>query len=198
VRAAENGAQRTNIENPMATRKQLHLSTSHDATEILIDDHDAVKELFAEFKKFQEAKTEGAEEMKQALMDAVCAALKVHAQIEEEIFYPAARRALPDEADLLNEAEVEHTAAKELIAKIEAGSARDDTTCAEFIVLSEQIEHHVKEEQDEMFPKLRKTSMDMVAIGRKLEKRRAELESAAMASGAVRSTIWDRLLSATR
>lgn len=198
MRTAENGAQRTNIENPMATRKQLHLSTSQDATEILIDDHDAVKELFAEFKKFQEAKTEGADEMKQALMDAVCAALKVHTQIEEEIFYPAARRALPDEADLLNEAEVEHTAAKELIAKIEAGSARDDTTCAEFIVLSEQVEHHVKEEQEEMFPKLRKTSMDMVAIGRKLEKRRAEIESAAMASGAVRPTIWDRLLSAER
>ena len=68
-------------------------------------------------------------------------------------------------------------------------------TLADF---GEMIRHHVKEEQDEMFPKLRKTSMDMVAIGRKLEKRRAELESAAMPSGAVKPTIWDRLLSAGR
>ena len=183
----------------MTTRKQLHLSTSQDAIDLLVDDHDAVKELFAEFKKFQEAKAEGVDEMKQALIDAVCEALKVHTQIEEEIFYPAAREALPDEGDLLNEAVVEHTAAKELIAKIEAGSARDDTTCAQFIVLSEQIDHHVEEEQEEMFPKLRKTSMDMLAIGRKLERRRAELESAEMPAGAMKKpSIWDRLSSFAR
>jgi hemerythrin-like domain-containing protein len=181
----------------VATRKQPRATASQDAIELLIDDHDAVKELFAEFKKFQEAKTEGADEMKQALMDAVCEALKVHTQIEEEIFYPAARHALPDEKDLMNEAQVEHNAAKELIAQVEAGSARDDMTCAQFQVLSEQIDHHVKEEQDEMFPKLRKTSMDMEAIGRKLEKRRAELETAKIAPGAI-PTIWERISSFAR
>lgn len=182
----------------MANRKQSRVTASHDAIELLIDDHDAVKELFAEFKKFQEAKTEGVDEMKQALMDAVCEALKIHTQIEEEIFYPAARHALPDDKDLLNEAQVEHTAAKELIAQVEAGAARDDMTCAQFQVLSEQIDHHVKEEQDEMFPKLRKTSMDMEAIGRRLEKRRAELESAKVPAGVVKASIWERLSSFAR
>lgn len=177
----------------MATRKQSRGTEGQDAIALLIDDHEAVKELFAEFRKFQEAKTEGADEMKQALMDAVCAALKVHTQIEEEIFYPAARQALPDEKDLFNEAQVEHAAAKELIAQVEAGSARDDMTCARFQVLSEQVDHHVKEEQDEMFPKLRKSSMDMEAVGRKLEKRRAELESEGVAAAVRIPTIWDRL-----
>lgn len=181
----------------MATRKQSRATTSHDAIELLIDDHDAVKELFAEFKKFQEAKAEGVDEMKQALMDAVCDALKVHMTIEEEIFYPAARQALPDEGDLLNEANVEHDAAKELIAQIERGDATDEMTCARFTVLSEQIDHHVGEEQGEMFPKLRKSSMDMEAIGRKLEKRRSELEASNLAGGLPKPTIWDRLLMVT-
>ena len=182
----------------MASRKQFRTSSSQDAIALLIDDHDAVKELFAEFKRFQEAKVQGADDMKQALMDAVCDALKVHTQLEEEIFYPAARKALPDEADLFNEAQVEHNAAKELIAQVEAGSARDDMTCAQFTVLSEQIDHHVREEQDEMFPKLRKTSMDMEAIGRKLEKRRAELESEKVPAGVVKPSIWQRLSSFAR
>lgn len=163
----------------MASREPASI----DAIKLLKDDHQAVKELFTEFKKFQEAKTEGADEIKQAIMEDVCSMLKVHAQIEEEIFYPAAREALPDEEDLLNEAEVEHTGAKELIAKIEAGSAEDPMTCAQFLVLSEQIDHHVKEEQDEMFPKVEKSSMDTRAIGEQLAKRKAELEGAAIAHG---------------
>lgn len=154
-----------------------------DAIALLKEDHRQVKELFSEFKKFQEAKTEGVDDIKQAIIEDVCAMLKVHTQIEEEIFYPAAREALDDEEDLMNEAEVEHTGAKELIAKIEASSAEDPMTCAQFLVLSEQIDHHVKEEQDEMFPKVERSEMDTVTIGEQLAKRKAELEGAAQAKG---------------
>ena len=73
-----------------------------DAIELLKEDHRRVKELFGEFEKFQESKAEGAEDLKQALIDAVCMELTVHAQAEEEILYPAARAALPNEEDLMN------------------------------------------------------------------------------------------------
>jgi len=148
-----------------------------DAISLLKQDHAAVKELFTEFKKFQEAETEGVDDLKQDLMDEVCMMLKVHTQIEEEIFYPAAREALDDEEDLMNEAQVEHDAAKDLIAQIEAGDASDEMTCAQFIVLSEQIDHHVEEEEDEMFPKLQKTDLDLQALGEKMAARKKELEA---------------------
>ena len=157
----------------MPTRKTL------DAIELLKQDHKTVQDMFKEFKKLHEAKEEGSEEMKQDLIDTVCAALKVHTQIEEEIFYPAAREALSDEEDLMNEAEVEHSGAKDLIAQIEEGSASDPMTCARFLVLSEQIDHHVKEEQDEMFPKLRKSDLDTAALGEEMAQRKAELEGEA-------------------
>jgi hemerythrin-like domain-containing protein len=147
-----------------------------DAIELLKEDHKVVQDMFKEFKKLHEAKEEGSEEMKQELMDSVCAALKIHTQIEEEIFYPAAREALEDEEDLMNEAEVEHTGAEDLIADIEDGSASDPMTCARFMVLSEQIDHHVKEEHEEMFPKLRKADFDAAAVGEEMAQRKAELE----------------------
>ncbi|QJR15460.1 hemerythrin domain-containing protein [Usitatibacter palustris] len=146
-----------------------------DAIELLKADHAEVKELFEEFKKLQESDEEGTEDLKQALMDAVCSALKVHTQIEEEILYPAARAVLPDEEDLMNEADVEHAGAKDLIAQIEASSAYDAMTCAKFLVLAEQIDHHVEEEHTDMFPKLRKSTMDTKAIGVKLAARKEEL-----------------------
>ena len=167
-----------------------------DAITLLKDDHTQVKELFAEFKRFQEEETEGVEELKQDLMEEVCRMLTVHAQIEEEVFYPAVRKALPDEEDLLNEAEVEHAGAKDLIAQIEAGNAEDPMTCARFIVLSEQIDHHVKEEQDEMFPKVKKSSMDLATVGRKLQARKEELENKApqgMAPPKDKGSLWDRI-----
>src|SRR5262245_54365840 len=94
-----------------------------DAIELLKADHKEVSELFEEFKKLHESGEEGLDALKQELMDAVCAALKIHTAIEEEILYPAAREALPDEEDLMNEAVVEHASAKDLIAEIEAGGA---------------------------------------------------------------------------
>ena len=147
-----------------------------DAIELLKHDHKVVQDMFKEFKKLQEAGEGGSDEMKQELIDSVCAALTVHMQIEEEVFYPAAREALSDEDDLMNEAEVEHSGAKDLIAQVEEGSASDPMTCARFLVLGEQIDHHVKEEQDDMFPKVRKTDLDTAALGEEMAQRKAELE----------------------
>ena len=151
-------------------------SQKPNAIELLKQDHKMVQDMFKEFKKLHEAEEEGSDEMKQELMDSVCKALTIHAQIEEEIFYPAAREALPDEDDLMNEADVEHAGAKDLIAQIEDGEASDPMTCARFMVLSEQIDHHVKEEHEEMFPKIRKSDLDLEAVGEQLAQRKEELE----------------------
>ncbi len=147
-----------------------------DAIAMLMDDHKRVKGLFDEFQKFQDADQVGNDGLKQELMDATCTELKIHTTIEEELFYPAARDALPDDEDLLNEAEVEHAGAKNLIVQIEGGHAGDALTCARFKVLGEQIDHHVREEEDEMFPKLRKSKMELKGLGKKMAARKEELK----------------------
>jgi len=154
-------------------------SKSHpaqDAVSLLEEDHKRVKDLFNEFKKFAETEDNEYVELKQELMNVVCDELKVHTTIEEEIFYPAVRKALPDEAALLNEAEVEHAGAKDLIAQIETSKASDPMTCAKFTVLGEYIDHHVKEEENDMFPKVRKSGMDLDKLGAKMAARQAELK----------------------
>jgi hemerythrin-like domain-containing protein len=98
----------------------------------------------------------------------------VHAQIEEEIFYPAAREALKEQ-DLIDEATVEHASAKDLIAQIEQAQAGDELFDAKVIVLGEYIKHHVKEEHNEMFPKLKKTKLDLKALGEQLAERKEAL-----------------------
>jgi iron-sulfur cluster repair protein YtfE (RIC family) len=106
----------------------------------------------------------------------ICMELTVHAQIEEEIFYPAAREALGDEGeDLLNEAKVEHESLKELIAKIEGSGSDDELFDANVKVLGEYVKHHVKEEQNEIFPKCRKSDMDLKALGEELAERKKQL-----------------------
>ena len=115
---------------------------------------------------------------KEKLAQQICTALTVHAQIEEEIFYPAAREALGDEGeDLLDEAKVEHQSLKELIAKIEGSGSDDALFDASVKVLGEYVKHHVKEEQNELFPKCRKSDMDLKAIGEQLAKRKEQLMS---------------------
>jgi uncharacterized protein (UPF0335 family) len=111
---------------------------------------------------------------KAALCAKICLALKVHTQIEEEIFYPAARAATKDD-DLLDEATVEHAGAKDLIAQIESMKVGDDLYDAKVKVLGEQIKHHVKEEQEELFPEARESGMDLRALGEQLAARKKEL-----------------------
>ncbi len=139
-----------------------------DAIALLKADHKEVKGWFADYED-----AEGDNE-KATLSAKICKALKVHARIEEEIFYPAARKATGD-GDLLDEAVVEHAAAKDLIAQIEAMRVGDDLYDAKVTVLGEQIEHHVEEEETELFPEARESDLDLEALGARLATRKAEL-----------------------
>ncbi|MFC7298264.1 hemerythrin domain-containing protein [Herminiimonas aquatilis] len=142
-----------------------------DAVSLLMDDHKKLKKLFKEYEKL--AKKDDIEGKVDVAMQ-ICEELTVHATIEEEIFYPAARAAIKDD-DLLNEAEVEHATAKDLIAQIEQMSGDDPMYDAKVKVLSEYIDHHVKEEEDEMFPKAKKAKMDMAGLAVEMMERKEEL-----------------------
>ena len=139
-----------------------------DAINLLIADHDKVKKLFKSFERSTIA------DEQEALVAEICTELTVHATIEEEIFYPAAREALEEE-DLLDEAEVEHASAKDLIAQLENRKPGDDLYNAKVTVLAEYIDHHVSEEQEEMFPKMRKAKLDLNALGAQMRARKEEL-----------------------
>lgn len=153
------------------TKKEASAAGSFDAIKLLTDDHKAVKKLFKDYEKL--VKSEAGDEEKQVLAIRICALLTIHAEIEEEIFYPAAREAL-EEQDLLDEAEVEHASAKDLIAQIEAMQPSDPLFDAKVTVLGEYIDHHVKEEEEEMFPKVKKSEVDLVAVGQELSARKQE------------------------
>ena len=159
----------------MAPRKTSRKLSSRnrapkDAIALLKADHRAVKGLLEQFQKSRSGS-------KQAqLAEQICAALEVHSEIEEEIFYPAAREALKKNGDLIDEAEVEHTSVKELIDKIKGGQPGEAMWEAQVKVLGEYVIHHVKEEEGEIFPKVKKTSLDLQAIGEQLAQRKAELQ----------------------
>lgn len=140
-----------------------------DAIALLRADHALVEDLFAQFEKARD------DARRQSIATRVCLELKIHTTIEEEIFYPAVRQALPKEDDLLDEAKVEHDSAKELIEQIEAGEPGQELWEAKVIVLGEYVKHHVKEEQNEMFPKARKKKLDLKALGEQLRQRKEQL-----------------------
>jgi len=143
-----------------------------DACELLDADHLAVKHLFVEYARLAMV----GEDARHAIAMKIGDELTVHAQIEEEIFYPAAREAVRGGDDLLDEAEVEHGSIKELVAAIEDASPDDDDLFeARVTVLGEYVKHHVKEEEGELFPKVRKSDMDLAEIGRQLMERKEEL-----------------------
>jgi len=137
------------------------------AIALLMEDHEYVKKAFRAFDKMDE-------EDQPALVKQVCAALKVHTRIEEEIFYPAVRKAIKD-PDLMNEAEVEHDSAKSLIRQLERMKPGDPKFAATFTVLGEYVNHHVKEEEEEMFPKVRRARVNLKALGAKLRGRKIRL-----------------------
>lgn len=139
-----------------------------DALSLLREDHTKVQRLFKEFEKSDNFSK------KQHLAKTICEELTVHTTLEEEIFYPAVREAL-DEQDLIDEADVEHASARDLIAQIEEGNPNEDHWEAKVTVLGEYINHHVKEEQEEIFPKVRKAGLDLKAIGQELKSRKSEL-----------------------
>ena len=151
------------------TKARSARAKAQDAIKLLKADHDEVEALFAQYEK--QKKRDGSQ--KSDLIDKICTALTVHAQIEEEIFYPAARDALDENGDeLLDEAEVEHSSIKSLVEQLEAMVPNDELCDAKVKVLSEYVKHHVKEEEGELFPKVKKTGLDLDALGAELAERK--------------------------
>ena len=156
----------------ITTSTKTPSATQPDAIALLTADHKAVQKIFKEFEKLKQH--DGSDEEKSELVMRACQELTIHAQIEEEIFYPAIRDAIDDD-DLMDEAEVEHASAKDLIAQLESMEPDNDLYDARFTVLGEYINHHVKEEQDEMFPRAKKAKLDLKALGEDLARRKREL-----------------------
>lgn len=141
--------------------------TTNPALALLKKDHDAVKELFDKFEK-TEGRVAKTKIVQQALTE-----LKVHAAIEEEIFYPAVRKAVGK--DIMNEADEEHHVAKVLIAELEGMDGREDHYDAKFTVLSENVRHHIKEEENEVFPKAKQATLDFEALSKTMSQRKQTL-----------------------
>ena len=149
---------------------------TQDALALLKEDHRKVEKLF---KDYESAKGDG---RKEKLARQISLELTIHMTIEEEIFYPACKGKIDE--DKLKEAYVEHDAAKLLMAEIEAGSGQsDDYFDAKVQVLGEEIDHHVKEEEDELFPEVRKADIDTKALGQQLAERKRELMKEYKADG---------------
>jgi iron-sulfur cluster repair protein YtfE (RIC family) len=149
---------------------------SVNAIELLQQDHRMVEDLF---ERFEQVKDEDEEEAAE-IIESACAALQIHDKLESEIFYPGIREQAEEEdiEDLLNEAEVEHESVRELIEKIEGMEWEDEKLHAYFTVLSEYVKHHVKEEEQEMFPKLKELEdVDLESLGAEMTERKAELMS---------------------
>jgi len=135
---------------------------------LLRADHKAVSLLFEQYE------TARSSTKKKALVAQICTELTVHAQIEEEIFYPQVKIALKDD-ELIPEATVEHATLKDLIAQIEDIEPDGEMYDAKVKVLSEYVKHHVKEEQTQIFPKVKASSLDLYALGDQLSQRKEEL-----------------------
>jgi len=159
--------------SPSRAKSSSSAARRDDAISLLKSDHKEVKALFEAYDQLVE--DEATDDEKQAVAEEICNALTVHATIEEELLYPAARDALEEEAGLVDEATVEHASAKELIAQIQDMQPSDDLYDAKVKVLGEYIDHHVKEEEKEMFPKLRKAGLDLEELGEALKARKEEL-----------------------
>ena len=156
----------------MATAKNKSASSkAQDATALLRADHKRVSDLFNEYEESRSSAK------KKQIVEQLCDELTVHAQIEEEIFYPAVKRALKDK-ELIPEARVEHDTLKGLIAQVEGAEPDGEMFDAKIKVMREYVKHHVKEEQNEIFPKAKSTDLDMMKLGAKLSERKEELLAA--------------------
>lgn len=152
------------------------MSRTPDAVELLSQDHRKVEKLFDQFKAMKKSDKQESNGMsRREIVKTACDMLTIHARIEEEILYPVLRKAL-DETDLLDEALVEHTSAKQLISELESMRANEKLYDAKFTVLGEYIRHHVREEEEELFPKARKAKVDFERLGEQLQQRKQELQ----------------------
>jgi hemerythrin superfamily protein len=144
-----------------------------DAIDLLKQDHRRVEALFKEFEKAHESEEQSAAD---EIIETACSELQIHDKLETEIFYPAVQeQAGEDEEDLLDEAEVEHTTVRELIQKIMDMGPGAEKRDAHFTVLMEYVKHHVKEEEKEMFPKVKKLDLDLKGLAARMQERKTEL-----------------------
>ena len=143
-------------------------SAAPDAIALLRADHRRVAALYEQYETTRSAAK------KKAIVAEICQELAIHAQVEEEIFYPAVKAALKDK-ELVPEATVEHATLKELIAQVKDKEPDGEMFDAKIQVMSEYTKHHVKEEQNEMFPKAQKTKLDMKELGARIAARKEEL-----------------------
>ena len=147
---------------------------AQDAVSLLSADHAEVKQMFETYRQFVDENAD--DEQRGELARKICSMLTVHAEIEEEIFYPAMRDSVDDELTL-DEAEVEHAAARELIEQLEGMDPGDALYDAKVIVLGEYVDHHVQEEENEIFPQAEKSGIDLDELGAELASRKRELMS---------------------
>jgi hemerythrin superfamily protein len=162
---------RTTSSTPRTKQNMPKSAENMDAIELLTADHEHVKALFEQY----EGLGDRAHISKKKLATEICTELTKHATAEEEIFYPAVEAAGKEEHELVDEATVEHASAKDLIAQIMAMEPSEELFDAKVKVLSEMIEHHVKEEEGEMFPKARKAGLDLMQLGQRIAERKAEI-----------------------
>ena len=142
------------------------------ALELLMTDHRKVEDLFSQY----DDEKDGDEDTRRQLAQRICAELKVHTQLEEELFYPFLRENLEeDDMDLVEEAQVEHNSARDLIEQIEGATEIDDEYNAKVKVLGEYIRHHVNEEENEIFPKVADDQEELDEVGQEMASRKSEL-----------------------
>lgn len=154
-----------------ATQKKTkpdNSSNLQDAIALLRADHKLVSALFAEYEKAPSTSK------KKIIVSQICTELSIHAQVEEEIFYPAVKKALHDQ-EMIPEALVEHATLKGLISQVEGIEPNGEMFDAKIKVLSEYVKHHVKEEHNEMFPQAKSTKLDMIALGGRIAARKKAL-----------------------
>ena len=164
-------AKKTAAKKAPAKKSPARKAAPQDAIALLRADHKVVSDLFEQFEKTR------SDARKAAIVAQICKELTVHTEIEEEIFYPAVKAALKDH-ELIPEANVEHASVKDLIAQVEGKTPDGEMYDARVKVMGEFVKHHVKEEQNEMFPKAKKTKVDMIALGEQMAARKQELMSA--------------------
>ncbi|OGB27025.1 MAG: hypothetical protein A3I66_22350 [Burkholderiales bacterium RIFCSPLOWO2_02_FULL_57_36] len=148
-------------------------SSAPDVLDALTEDHRKIVQLFDEFR---DIKDRADDETRQTLVEVACTELVIHAQIEEEFLYPALREAF-DDSSLIDEAAVEHVMARQLIGELESMHPDDALYDAKFIVLGEYVKHHIAEEQNKIFPKIRESGMNLEVLGKEILQRRIELRN---------------------
>lgn len=153
-----------------AAQKVAPSEKAKDALVLLKEDHRRVEDLFEQFESARKP------ERKLQIVKTICEELTAHAMLEESEFYPVVRKALPKDEHLLDEAEVEHASLKSLVAQLETESPDAELYDAKVTVLKEYVSHHVKEEEKQMFPRIRKSDLDTAALGQTLQTAKLELQ----------------------